>query len=170
MIALALALSFVDIPTGILGGSVSLVMVPLFIICYRNGVAYSIPACLAYGLLKCIVGGGIGYGLPSILLDYVLAYGACGVAGFFKGKSAFLEVSTLIGCAVRYFVHFISGVTIYKILVPTAIEGTSLTLSNPIVYSLIYNALYMVPSTIIAVIAMSLLRFPLKRLDRIGRA
>lgn len=167
MIAAALALSFVDIPTGILGGSISLVMVPLFIMCYRNGAVYSIPACLVYGLLKCIIGGSIGYGILSILLDYVLAYGACGLAGFFKGKSAFLEVSVLVGCIARFAVHFLSGVTIYKILVPTVIEGTPWTFANPVVYSLVYNSIYMIPSTIIAVVVISLLRVPLKKMDKI---
>lgn len=167
MIAAALALSFVDIPTGILGGSISFVMVPLFIMCYRNGAAYGIPACLVYGLLKCIIGGSIGYGLPSVLLDYVLAYGACGLAGFFKGKSAFLEISVLIGCVARFAVHFISGVTIYKILVPTAIENTPWTFASPTVYSLVYNAIYMVPSTILAIAVISLLRIPLKKLGKI---
>ena len=85
-IAMSVALSFLKIEVGALGGSIDFVMVPLFIICYRHGLKYGIASGMVYGILDCIIGGGIGYGLPSILLDYVLAFGACGVAGIFKNK------------------------------------------------------------------------------------
>ena len=111
-IALSVALSYLKIEIGAFGGSIDFVMIPLFIIAYRNGLGYGVASGLVFGLIKCLIGGGIGWGLPSVLLDYVLAYGAVGVAGIFKEKSWAIELSTFVGCAARYVIHFISGVTI----------------------------------------------------------
>ncbi len=166
-IALALALMPIEIPGPAFGGDIDLVMIPLFILAYRNGAGYGVASGLIFGFLKCLIGGGIGWGLPSVLLDYVLAYGAVGLAGFFKEKSWAIELSTFVGCISRFVIHFISGITLYMITVPTTIEGTSLTFANPFIYSLVYNLLYMLPNTIIAIVVMSLLRFPLKKMKKV---
>lgn len=155
MIALSVALSFFKIPLGAFGGSIDFVMIPLFIICYRQGFGYGVASGLVFGLIKCIIGGGIGWGLPSVLLDYVLAYGACGVAGIFKGKKYLLPVSALIGCIARFVIHFISGITIYAISTET--EVANIVTSNAWLYSLIYNGLYMLPNTVIAVVITAIL-------------
>lgn len=164
LVALATALSYVKIEVGIFGGSIDFVMIPLFIIAYRNGVGYGVLSGLVFGLIKCLIGEGIGWGLPSVLLDYVLAYGAVGIAGIFKEKSWAVELSTFIGCAARFAIHFISGVTIYKIIEPTECAGHVFT--NPVLYSIVYNALYMLPNTVIAIAAMSLLRFALRKIPK----
>ncbi len=165
-VALSLALIPIEIPGPAFGGDIDLVMIPLFILSYRNGLKYGILSGGVFGFLKCVIGGGIGWGLPSILLDYVLAYAAVGFAGIFKEKYWAIELSTFIGCFARFIIHFISGVTLYIITVPTEIAGA--TLSNPILYSIVYNSLYMLPNTVIAVIIMALLRFPLKKMKKIA--
>jgi thiamine transporter len=169
LIALSLALMPIEIPGPAFGGDIDLVMIPLFILAYRNGALFGIAGGAVFGFLKCLIGGGIGWGLPSVILDYVLAYAAVGVAGFFKGKYWAVELSTLTGCVVRFIIHFISGVTIYMITVPTEVEYIGVTFVNPVTYSIVYNLFYMLPNTIIAVVVMSLLRYPLKRLEKIGR-
>ncbi len=167
LIALSLALMPIEIPGPAFGGDIDLVMIPLFILAFRNGWIFGIAGGAAFGFLKCLIGGGIGWGLPSVLLDYVLAYAAVGVAGFFKGRYFAVELSTFIGCVARFVIHFISGITIYAITAPTDVAG--MTVGNPALFSAIYNALYMLPNTVIAVIVMCLLRYPLKRLEKIGR-
>ena len=142
-------------------------MIPLLIICYRQGLCYGVASGLVFGLIKCIIGGGVGWGLPSVLLDYVLAYGAVGVAGIFKGKKYLLPVSALLGCLARFIIHFISGVTIYAISTET--EIANLATSNAWIYSLIYNGLYMLPNTVIAVAVMALLIPVLDRLPKFNR-
>ncbi len=169
LIALSLALMPLEIPGPAFGGDIDLVMIPLFIIAFRNGSLYGIASGAVFGLLKCIIGGGIGWGLPSVMLDYVLAYAAIGVAGIFKGKYWAIELSTFIGCAARFIIHFISGITIYMITVPTEIEYIGVSFANPVVYSIVYNSLYMLPNTVIAVLVMCLLRYPIKKLEKIGR-
>lgn len=156
-IALSVILSYFKIPLGIAGGSVDFVMLPLFLLCRRNGVWYGIGSGLLLGLLKCILGGGIGWGLPSVLLDYVLAYGACGLAGLFPRRKGFHELAVLLGCLGRFAVHFVSGITLYAIAVPTEIESIGKTFVNPFLYSLVYNALYMLPNTVLAILAFCLL-------------
>ena len=106
MVALSVALSFIKISTGGFGGSIDFVMIPLFIICYRQGLGYGIASGLVFGLIKCIIGGGIGWGLPSVLLDYVLAYGACGIAGIFRGKKYLFPLAAFTGCIARFAIHF----------------------------------------------------------------
>lgn len=167
LIALSLALMPIEIPGPAFGGDIDLVMIPLFILAYRNGAIYGIASGAIFGFLKCLIGGGIGWGLPSVLLDYVLAYAAVGVAGIFKQKNWAVEISTFVGCFARFIIHFISGITIYAITAPTDIAGT--TIGNPALYSVIYNGLYMLPNTVIAIIAMCLLRLPLKKLNKIGK-
>ena len=164
-IALSLALMPIEIPGPAFGGDIDLVMIPLFILSFRNGWKYGILGGAVFGFLKCLIGGGIGWGLPSVMLDYVLAYAAVGVAGFFKDKYWAIELSTFIGCLARFMIHFISGVTLYMITVPTEVAGV--TFANPVIYSIVYNALYMLPNTVIAVIIMALLRLPIKKLNKI---
>lgn len=164
-VALSLALMPIEIPGPSFGGDIDLVMIPLLIIAFRHGAVYGTLSGAVFGFLKCLIGGGIGWGLPSVLLDYVLAYAAVGVAGVFKGKYWAVELSALVGCAVRFAVHFVSGVTIYKILVPTEVAG--MTIANPVLYSIVYNAFYMLPNTVIAIVLMCLLRFPLKKMDKV---
>lgn len=165
MIAMATVLSFIEIQLGASGGSINFAMLPLFIICYRNGALWGIGSGLIFGLIKCIIGSGISWGLPSILLDYVLAYGAVGIAGFFKGKSKYLEISALIGCTARYFIHFLSGILLWQIVEPTTVDAIGVTFINPYAYSAVYNIVYMLPSSVGVIILLSLLRKPLKKID-----
>ena len=165
-IALSIALMPIEIPGPAFGGDIDLVMIPLFILAYRNGWKYGIVSGAVFGFLKCLIGGGIGWGLPSVLLDYVLAYSAVGIAGFFKEKYWAVELSAFIGCFARFIIHFISGVTLYMITVPTEVAG--MTLANPVLYSIVYNMFYMLPNTVIAVAVMALLRYPLKRMKKIA--
>ena len=71
-------------------------------------------------------------------------------------------VAALAGCFARFIIHFISGITIYAIA--TEEEVANVVTSNAWLYSLIYNGLYMLPNTVIAVAVMSLLIPALERL------
>lgn len=68
----------------------------------------------------------------------------------------------MLGCGVRFLVHFISGVTIYRIYEPTDIPGIG-TFDNANLYSLVYNGSYMLPNTLLALAIGAVLYIPLKR-------
>lgn len=160
MAALAVILTWVEIQVGPAGGSINIVMLPIILVAYRYGVLWGVGTGLVVGFVKCIIGGGLGWGLPSILLDYVLAYAAVGLAGVVKNMKFGLPIGALIGALARFGIHFISGVTIYAIATATEISG--ITTSNAWLYSLIYNGLYMLPSTVIVVAVAILIMKPVK--------
>ena len=160
MAALAVILTYIEIQVGPAGGSINLVMLPIILVAFRYGTLWGVGTGLVVGFVKCLIGGGISWGLPSILLDYVLAYGAVGLAGVVKNTKYALPIGALIGALARFAIHFISGVTIYAIMTDTEIAG--ITTSNAPLYSLIYNGLYMLPSTIIVVAVAALIMKPVK--------
>ena len=79
-----------------------------------------------------------------------------------RGKKAALPVGALMGCLGRFLIHFLSGITIYAILIPTEILG--LVTGSAALYSLLYNSTYMLPNTILAVVLCALLQKPMQKL------
>ena len=163
MVAAAIILSYFKLQF-LLAGSISFVMIPIIIFAVRRGAGWGVAAGVVYGTLKFILGAGYAWNWASILLDYSLAYGAVGFAGLCKGRKWGLPVGAFVGCFARFIVHFISGITIYKITAPTEVIG--ITVANPWIYSLLYNISYMLPNTIIAIVAGLLLTAPLKKYMR----
>ncbi len=161
--ALALALSYLKIPTGLafggFGGSVDLVMIPLILCAIRWGAGWGLASGLVFGTLKFFFAGGSAISWESMLLDYSLAYMMVGLAGVLKHRSHVAWLAALIGCVGRFAIHFVSGVTIYAQYVSPIFgwEGNSAT-----IYSILYNGSYMLPNTVIAVFAIALLQKPLK--------
>ena len=173
MIALATVFSLLRFPPFRIdlwaqGGSIDFVMVPIIILGWRRGARWAIPAGLALGLIECLIAGGIGWGLPSVLLDYVLAYGAVGVAGFFRNEKWGLTVGTVAASLARFVIHFISGVTIYKIAFGDTMEifGMQFTSDMSYLYSLVYNGSYMLGNMIVALLLTFVLTIPLRKLPK----
>ena len=167
MIALAIVLSFLEIQLGASGGSINFTMFPIMIIAFRHGSLWGIGSGMIFGLIKCIIGGGLGWGLPSILLDYVLAYGVVGLSGIFRNKKYGLLFGSLLGCTLRYMIHFISGIVLYAITVPTEIESINIVFQNAWGYSAVYNLIYMVPSSIVCIILMTLMKKPFEQMKKL---
>ena len=115
MVALATALSYVKLMELPQGGSVCIGMLPLFIYFYRWDWKHSFLAAFAYGLLQLIFDGAYAWGPTSMLLDYVLAFTVLGVATFFRKMKGGLYLGATVACVCRFLVHFISGVTIYRL-------------------------------------------------------
>ena len=157
--AAALALSYVKLDVAALGGSISLVMIPLVLSAIRWGVGYGLAAGLVFGTLKFFIGGGTAINWQSMLLDYSVAYMFVGFAGLLKGKSKTAWLAAVIGGLGRFLVHYVSGVTIYAIVENTTIFGV--TTANPWLYSLLYNGAYMVPNIVLTAVAVGLLAIPL---------
>lgn len=168
MIALSLALSYIDIPLGTQGGSVDIVMVPLMLFALRHGIGNGVIAGAAFGTLKYFLSNGFAISWESIIFDYSVAYAAVGLTalvllfrkdnGLTAAKAA---VGAFIGGMIRFLVHYLSGVTVYAKYMPDEFLG--LPMSTPFIYSFLYNGLYMIPNIIAAVIIVPLIAKALEK-------
>ena len=161
MVALAQILGYLKLAEAPNGGSITFAMFPIILFAVRWGLRPGLMAGFLFGLLQLIFDGAYAWGWQSMLLDYLVAFTPLGLAGLFRGKSWGLFAGTLAGCLARFAIHYISGVTVYKILAPT--EFLNWTFSSPALYSLVYNGSYMLPDTIITLLISVVLYVPLKR-------
>ena len=164
-VAMALVLSYIKIPIGMsfggFGGSIDLVMIPLVLFAVRWGLDWGLGAGLIFGALKYFFAAGFAVNWQSMVLDYSVAYMAVGFAGLFKNRKWGLVSGGLVGCLVRFAVHFVSGITIYAQYMPE--EFMNLTMTNTWIYSLLYNSTYMLPNTVIVIVAGAALSHPLRK-------
>ena len=163
MLALAVALSYVEIFSLPMGGSITLFsQVPIIIIGYRYGAKWGIGTGIIYGLLEMLLQGlgnfayvkGIGAYLILIFADYVLAFMSLGLGGALfkksvKNQSLALGLGAFAASLLRFICHFVSGVTIWG----EYADGWKAVW----VYSLAYNGSYMAVEAAISVIAVVLL-------------
>ena len=148
--ALCLALAFVmsniklfKLP---MGGSVTLFS--MFFICfigYLYGPRVSLSAAFAYGLLQMIIDPYI-ISVPQLLCDYILAFGALGLSGFFCNKKYGLGIGYLVGILGRFFFSTLSGVIFFADYAP---EGMS-----PLAYSAAYNGSYIAAEGVLTAIVL----------------
>ena len=162
LVAMAFVLSFVKLYELPNGGSLTPAMFPVLLFALRWGVGRGLMAGFVFGLLQLLFDGAYAWGWQSMLLDYLLAFTPLGLAGLFRGKAWGIFPGTLVGCLGRYLIHHISGVTIYRIIEPTAIPGLG-TYDNPHLYSLVYNGSYMIPNMVLALLIAGALYVPMKR-------
>ena len=161
LVAMSQILSYVKLMELPNGGSLTPAMFPVILFAVRWGLGPGLLAGFAFGLLQLMFDSAYAWGWQSLLLDYLGAYTPLGLAGLFRGKKWGIFAGTVVGCAGRFVVHYISGVTIYKIVVPTAFMQWTFT--SPAAYSLVYNGAYMLPNTLITLVVASVLYRPLKR-------
>lgn len=155
MLAAAFVLSFIPIVNMPFGGTVTLCsMLPILLIAYRHGVKWGLLTGFAGSLLQLLLGlNNLSYAVSwqavvaIILLDYVVAFTVLGLGGVFRGRAtnqtASLTAGIVLCCLLRFVCHFLSGVTVWR--------DISIPADQAILYSLSYNAAYMVPETVITV-------------------
>lgn len=167
-LALATVLSLIKIFSAPLGGSVTLLsMLPIVMLSVMLGVKWGLAGAFAYSLIQLVLGitvsGLLGWGLTpvmligTIFLDYISAFTVLGLAGIFAKKGyCGICLGTAFAILLRFICHFISGYVIFKNLEQFSIFGTLFT-NRPIIYSLCYNGLYMLPELVLTVIAVLIL-------------
>lgn len=147
------------------GGSISLSMVPLTLNALILGPVWGTVGGIAFGVIDMLFDGGWVFNWVSIVLDYIVAFGLAGVAGifrkyYFRNKTCSLVAGLLSFGILRLFVHFLSGCTVMW-----DSEGLSYFQptfdSKTMIYSISYNAGYMIPSLILSVILLLALAKPL---------
>jgi thiamine transporter len=145
-VALATALSYIVVYTLPEGGSITAgSMVPILWLSLRRGPKIGLFTGAVYGMVQLAVMPFIYYP-AQVLLDYPLAFGCLGLAGFFQKRP-------LIGVGVaitgRFVMHFISGVIFFAAFAPPGL--------SPVAYSAIYNASYLIPEMGISLFIVYLL-------------
>lgn len=146
-IAIAQVLSFITLFHMPQGGSIKAAsMVTLMIFAYRWGGTRGILAGVVYGVLHFLLGFKSSIHYLSIILDYLVAYGVIGVCGYFKDNIAGLVSGSIIAIALRWLASVTSGAVVFASYAP---QG-----QNPWIYSMIYNASYMIPDGIINIIVL----------------
>lgn len=143
------------------GGSISIAMIPIFLMAFRWGVKGGILSGFLLGLLQFILGFSQIYTLLQGIIDYAIAFAVVGLAGIFASQVkdslvnnnrrkwiTFVLLGTFLGSALRYLAHVVSGIVFFGEYAP---EGQPVT-----VYSLLYNGTYMLPSFIVCAIIVIL--------------
>lgn len=104
--ALAVVTSMFKIIDMPMGGSVTLFSM-LFIVLtgYWFGVRTGITTAVAYGILQLLINPYI-ISIWQMLMDYVFAFGALGLAGLFSNKKKGLIKGYIAGILGRYFFSF----------------------------------------------------------------
>jgi len=98
------------------GGSVSVGMLPIFIIAFKYGLRDGLMAGFIFGFINFAFGGFIIH-WGSIFFDYIFAYTLIGFAGLYKeiaftDNKAFVK-GILLGGFLRYLMHGLSGVIFF---------------------------------------------------------
>ena len=146
-VALATVLSYLKLFSLPQGGSVTAAsMVPILWLALRRGPKVGLFAATVYGLVQFALGPYI-YHPAQVLLDYPIAFGLLGIAGFFQ-KRPFIGVS--LGIIGRFVAHFLSGIIFFSSYAP---EGM-----HPAVYSAVYNGGYLLVELVISIYVIYLLR------------
>ncbi|ATP41882.1 energy-coupled thiamine transporter ThiT [Solibacillus sp. R5-41] len=142
------------------GGSISFVMLPIVLMAIRWGLVAGLATGLIIGVLQMVFGAFIVHWVQA-LLDYGIAFTAVGVAAVVrkplleatqalnKAKmTTYIVIGIFIGGFLRFGAHLLAGVVFFK-----EYAGDE----NVWKYSILYNASYMLPATILtAVIAVLL--------------
>lgn len=160
MVALAVALDLLPLPKWPNGGSLSLSCIPIIYISYRRGIGWGVASGFVNAIVQILMNwyappaGTLAAVTACILLDYLLAYSVAGTAPFFAG---IIKKNKLVGYIfgavavniIRFLSSFLSGIILWASYAP---EGQPVWL-----YSLGYNAGYMLPNAVIAGICIAAL-------------
>lgn len=164
LIALSTVLSMIKVFQAPLGGSITLMsMLPLCLISIMYGTAWAIAPCLLYGAIQMLLGNPFGWGLTPqilvgcILFDYIFAFGVLCFAGIFRKKGVKgIVCGITLASLLRFISHTFSGVVFFKNLEQFKLFG-ELFVNRPLLYSICYNGLYMLPELVITAVCAAIL-------------
>ena len=157
LIAIGTVLSVLTVAQLPYGGSVTLAsMLPMVLLAYRHGTVWGLGCGVVYGILQQLLGlSTLSYFttwqsiVAIILLDYVVAFAVSGLGGIFRrtrlSQGVALTLGALLVCLLRYTCHVVSGATVWA--------GLSIPTTAALAYSFIYNATYMIPETVVLLLA-----------------
>ena len=177
MVAIATVLSLIkiDLPFG--GGVTPVSMLPIVLISHRYDWKWGVLTAFVYSLLQLLLGlDNVGYAASArmaagvVLLDYVIAYTFIGFSGAFnkvfpdRSKPTAVVVGVAVTFFLRFVCHFITGGWIWKEWMPEEFMGMAMT--NPWIYSALYNGWYMLVELVLTEIVVLLIYKPLGKYFR----
>lgn len=140
------------------GGSISLAMIPIFILSFRWGIKAGLTSGFLWGMLQIAVGNAYILHFVQGAIEYGLAFTVLGFAGVFAKqvqqavkekdtKQTFLYIfaGVALGSFLRFVCHFIAGFVFF---------GSSAEFEPAWLYSLAYNGSYMLPAMVISLLAI----------------
>ncbi|HFU4463334.1 TPA: energy-coupled thiamine transporter ThiT [Streptococcus suis] len=140
------------------GGSVSLVMLPILLVALRHNLTAGLLTGGIVGTIQLFYGGYF-LNVFQVFLDYALSYAGIGFAGLLtplltkqkdlKQAAFTISLAGLIGSSIRLLATFLSGIIFYA---DYATPGMPVWL-----YSFTYNISYILPSTLLACLLLTLL-------------
>lgn len=183
LFAIAMILSFVKLFEMPWGGSVTLcASLPIILIAYRYGTKWGFFSAFVFSILQLLTDMSALRGINgmalvlSILLDYILAYTVLGIGGLFRNRikqpALALALGSIVALVGRFLCSFASGFLIWGEYAQDTLTSLNTVLANSVlesfsgfglavVYSLIYNGMYMLPEIVItAVIALLIGNIP----------
>ena len=147
-IALGTVLSYIKVFSFPTGGSITLLS--MLIIClpgYWFGVCAGIMTGVAYGVLQMLIDPYILFPM-QLVMDYLLAFGALGLAGLYARRKGGLIPGYITGVIGRYVFAVLSGWIFFGMY---AWEGW-----NPLLYSVVYNGIYIFAEAIVTIVILLL--------------
>ena len=186
--AICAVMPFLNLPFG--GGFTIASMLPIIIVAYMYGTKWGILTAFVYSIMQMLLGFNTvsAFFLPGdsqmvwwralvvILIDYVVAYSVLGFGGIFRkrldSKKA-LVFGSIFAISCRYLAHIVSGAIFFGTwaewfftqegfyswgaTILDTFSGASLSL----IYSIIYNGMYMIPEIVItSIVACFVTRIP----------
>lgn len=107
--------------------SISLTMVPIFIVAFRWGFKASVISGFLWGILQIITGDAWILTPVQAFIEYFIAFAFIGFAGLFAKQvqkaakenerlkmSVYATIGMFVGSFARYFWHFIAGVVFFS--------------------------------------------------------
>lgn len=132
------------------GGTVTAAMLPIIVLALRRGTVIGVIGGVLAGTLQMALDPFFVHPL-QVLLDYQIAWGAIGLAGLIPKLPLY---SALLGIIVRFLAHSTSGFIFFAQFAP---EGSQVGFPL-VVYVALYNATYLVPSAIIIIVFLLVLK------------
>ena len=176
LLALSVVLSYVVLWRLPFDGSITLLsMLPLCLISIRHGIGWGVGTAFCYSWFQILQGGVFAWGLTpgmliaSLLLDYIVAFTVLGLAGMFRKHGFVGKIAGItLACFLRFLVHFLSGIILWANYAEFVAFGAE-WVNQPVLYSICYNGVYMLPDTLITV-AVAVLLFKLPQTNRLLEA
>ena len=135
-------------------------MLPIMLFSLVYGVGPGMLTGMAYGLLQYIQDPSF-LNVWQFLLDYLIAFGALGLAGLGKDRGkAWIYISIPIAVLGRAVSAILAGIMWANEYIDYGLKIGSMEFSSPVLYSMVYNGVYLIPETVICLLLAWLVAKP----------